>query len=480
MKRKTVLLIACAVAAAALLCAVLIVPGRQTRSVPQPDGTVSRALLIGIDSFLSAEDVTPAASQSANELAARLHDLSPDMAVTVPKTPPATPDALQALIESTLGDAADDDVSLVYLCSHGVLDAEGAAMLLCDGQTESRLTPERLERCFRAVRGQVVLVLDCCYAGAFIGKGEDAPRRLYFRDRRFHVLCSCGAEESGRYYTTSGGTGAFYFSGLLALGMDTRSGCPADADGDGRITAGEWFRAAADQLGVSVPRCYPEDDALVLFRRDPSAPLPDTPRRTAVTGVLCSDDLWTGGSTLHLGFTALRSARAAYQLVPWQDGWAFDSAAFLYDSAEPYAGGRGAVTAGRKTRTVTVDVPAGQYLLCQLFSEQGGALTLQASHIAAVPAADAEQAVSDEPPTAALRRIGSEYLLTLRAPRVCRVTAILTQNDTVTELCRDALLLPDPDGAVRLYFPAADTRGAVLSVTWDFGGVRMQREMTVK
>ena len=413
---------------------------------------VSRALLVGVDRFLSAEDVTPAASQSANELAARLRDLSPDMAVTVPQTPPATPDALQTLVETAFADAEDGDVSLLWLCSHGVRDGGGVSLLLCDGDTESRLTPQRLERCFRAVKGQVVLVLDCCYAGAFIGKGEDAARRLYFRDSRFHVLCSSGALESGRYFTTGGGNGAFYFSGLLALGVDTRCACPADANNDGRITAREWFRYAADDVGVSTPRALPEDDRLVLFRCDPEAPLPDGPERVAIGGVLSSDDLWTGGNTLRLGFTALRPARAAYQLVPWQQGWAFDSAVFLYDTAEPYAGGRGAVTAGRKTRAVRVTAERGGYVLSQLFSEKNGALTLHASHVAAVPAVDAAGAVAEHPPTCAVRALGNEYALTLRFPRVCRVTAHVEKDGTRRELCRDALLLPDPDGAARLYF----------------------------
>jgi hypothetical protein len=163
----------------------------------------------------------------------------------------------------TLDAAAPDDLVLVYYAGHGKLD--GAQLYLCTHDTE----PETLAATSVPVRDvhhyisrsacrQVVLVLDCCFAGAaadvFHTRGELSDRvEAAASARGVFLLTSCGAYEPS---LERGGTE----TGELPYGVYTRAlvdgilSGQADLYRDGRITPLELARYLQQRIPGQTPR----------------------------------------------------------------------------------------------------------------------------------------------------------------------------------------------------------------------------------
>jgi len=397
---KIGLTVCCLVASCLLPCA----------AVAQADGIrTNRALLIGVDDFVSRPSTYPSSTNNVFAIQEALQASStPFDTIMIPPEPVTGPDALAELIRDTFAQADEDDVSYLYISTHGVYDdpekATGIALLLSDGKTEGRMTPKQLQDALSGVKGTKVILLDACYSGAFIGKGmRKQPKDVYFLGDEYKVLTSSGAMEESWYWNTTESTepdvaasyeqGAFYFTQALSQSLSPRYGYPADANRDGNITLKELYTCLLENHAVSTPQVYPQEDNFVVF----SYRLNDADRANADRSPIgdvtfSSSTLSATDQKLTLEFIALRPVRVAYQVVNQREGvWRFDEAQLLYDDMEQYTAygdEQGAISPGRKVRTIALNLQnsvSGGYVLVQLVSIEDGKLTVHAGRVIAIP-----------------------------------------------------------------------------------------------
>ncbi len=162
--------------------------------------------------------------------------------------------ALRAL--GTFFTTADrDDVLLVYFSGHGKLDQIGR-LHLCMQDTETTdllstaVSSVRINEFADASRARnVVIVLDCCYAGAF--RGGDFGDAVAGPGR--YVMTSCRGTQLANDATVDNGTS--FFTQHLVEGLTSA----ADQDGDGYVSFSDLY--------AYVDRCLREDGKQIPQRR---------------------------------------------------------------------------------------------------------------------------------------------------------------------------------------------------------------------
>ncbi|NCB34518.1 MAG: hypothetical protein EOM58_00565, partial [Clostridia bacterium] len=127
-------------AAAMIILALLIslVPFHQVRARSE---SVLRALLVGSDRFVTHPDTQPAARNNIINMTQALgQDERGYQSIRVSLNEPHDADTFQNLVNDSFWDADDDDISLIYITTHGLysLDLEpmSYAMVLSDGLSE--------------------------------------------------------------------------------------------------------------------------------------------------------------------------------------------------------------------------------------------------------------------------------------------------------------------------------------------------------
>ena len=86
---------------------------------------------------------------------------------------------LQSAVDDTFGDADETDLSILYLCTHGVLSSSDDGqvyLMLGDGENEAPLGAAALQNILSGIQGEKLLIVDACYSGALIGRGAFAHR----------------------------------------------------------------------------------------------------------------------------------------------------------------------------------------------------------------------------------------------------------------------------------------------------------------
>ena len=381
-------------------------------------GRTERALLIGIDDFVSKPSAYPSSTNNVYAMQETFQAAQkPLEALLIPDEPITNAQTLSRLIRETFADAEEEDVSYLYISTHGSYapdSGEEPALLLSDGVTEGHITAAELEAAFDVIKGTKVLWLDACYSGAFLGKGQaDRFAASYFLGKDFKVLTSSGALEESWYWNEAdtdapegapdrGGDrlrpqGAFYFTHALSQSMSPRYGYPADINRDGRITLSELYDYLLLIHAASTPQVYPQRDDFVVFRYDVSAPLPEGLQRSPILDVTFSGTMLDDqGKSITVEYIATRPVRVAYQIVYQRDGkWRFDEAQLLYDNVERFTAfgdQEGAVTAGRKVRTLSISVEKAVYgyVMVQLVSIDQGRLTVHAGRVLCIPPAEGD------------------------------------------------------------------------------------------
>ena len=356
-----------------------------------------RALLIGCDHFISQQDTWPAAESNlrllSDALAAdnRRYDLIRSYSGNL-----ATVEAFEGAVLNAFQGARGQDVSLLYISTHGVFNEEAdtaqAGLLLSDGERETVLDAPSLQRILDRVSGVKVVILDACNAGAIIGKGLSGfEGQAYLTGPDYKVLCSAGGSEASWYF--QGGvepavTGASYFATVLANGLGARGDFAADQNADGLITLTEAYAFLRDNYAASTPQVYPQnDDCFVLFSYDP-----DLPRlvEKAVTDITFEETLLTAGqSEVSFSFTMQRQAELYYQIIYHQNGlWQFDQAQHFLDGEQA----DGTVLPGRKVRTLTLNTNADEfgYAMIQLITLENGQPVFQGARLLCVQPAEGE------------------------------------------------------------------------------------------
>jgi caspase domain-containing protein len=239
-----------------------------------------RALLIGNSTYPADEHNLQTLKGPVKDIAVlnralvdRDAGLFDDVDVTL--LPEATSTRAVRALGKFFGTAERDDVLLVYFSGHGKLD-ESARLHLCMQDTESTdllstaVSSTRInEFADASSAGNVVIVLDCCHAGAFrggeLGDAVAGPGR--------YVLTSCRGTQLANDATVENGTS--FFTQHLVDGLLTAA---PDSDGDGYVGFSDVYGYIDRQLraeGKQIPqRRVSGDGDLPLARRAPPAPVP--------------------------------------------------------------------------------------------------------------------------------------------------------------------------------------------------------------
>lgn len=234
-----------------------------------------RALLIGNSSFRDAANLPPlhGPATDVRVLAAALTDpvrglhRSDDVTVLVDATKQQIEEAAWRFFEQ----ARRDDQLLVYYSGHGRLDQFDRLYLCASDTACSRLLPTAVSNDYingaigHSPSRRIVILLDCCYSGAF--KGVDLPRHLAGEGR--FVISSVRGRELAADASAPGQPSAF--TGALA---DTLLSGESDGDGDGFISIDEVYRGLERRLqerNLSPQRSFDRTTAEVALCRRPAA-----------------------------------------------------------------------------------------------------------------------------------------------------------------------------------------------------------------
>ena len=441
-----------------------------------------RALLIGVDEFVSQPSAYPSSTNNVYAMQEMFQAAAePLEKILVPDAPVTSVQQLTELIQRVFGGAEAGDVSYLYISTHGLYDPENGvepALLLSDGQTENHLTPEELEAAFDGISGTKVLILDACNSGAFIGKGMtewDEPPCFLGDD--FKVITSSGAREESWYWSAGEDAkqeerqGAFYFTQALCDALSAACGYPADQNHDGSITLKELYDYLLLNHAASTPQVYPQnDDDFVIFRYDPSEPLPTGLERSPIMDVTFSDLVLDQDSReITIEYIAMRPVRVAYQLVYRREGrWEFENAQLIYDDSERFSAfgdQEGAVSAGWKQRTLRLDELADDaygYALVQLVSIDRGKLRVHAGRVLCV-------LPEEEPPAPTVEISGSFAPETGRelavfvghtSPCTLSVASLDEEGQVVERLCHRRSTRPMGLAGTTLYWDGKQRDGS--------------------
>ncbi len=237
-----------------------------------------KALLIGNSTYPADEHNLQTLKGPVKDIAAlnrALIDLTTGLFADVDVTllPEATSSRAIRALGRFFGSAARDDVLLVYFSGHGKLDQNGR-LHLCMQDTESTdllstaVSSTRINEFADASRARnVIIVLDCCHAGAF--RGADLGDAVAGPGR--YVLTSCRGTQLANDATVDNGTS--HFTQHLVDGL---LGAAAGQDRDGYVTFSDLYAYVSRRLreaGKQIPqRRVTGDGDVPLARR--SLPLP--------------------------------------------------------------------------------------------------------------------------------------------------------------------------------------------------------------
>ena len=164
-------------------------------------------------------------------------------------------------------DRRRDDLTLLYFTGHGLKDDNGLLYLAMtntrrDSLLFTALSAEQIDQAMEGcVSRQKVLILDCCYSGAFpagrISKSDTAVHALErFQGRGRTVLTASDATQySFEGNQAHGQAVQSVFTRYLVQGLRDGS---ADLDGDGDITLDELYGYVHDRVVDEMPQQRPK------------------------------------------------------------------------------------------------------------------------------------------------------------------------------------------------------------------------------
>jgi Caspase domain len=238
-----------------------------------------RALLIGNSTYPTDEHNLQTLKGPIKDIAALNRALvDPDTGLFADLDVTLLPEATSARAVRALGrffaSAERDDVLLMYFSGHGKLDQLGR-LHLCMQDTETTdllstaVSSVRVSEFADASRAKsIVIILDCCYAGAF--RGADLGAAVAGPGR--YVMSSCRGSQLANDATVDNGTS--FFTQHLVEGLREAT----DQDDDGYISFSDLYTYVDRRLrddGKQIPqRRVDADGDLALARRRQSAPVP--------------------------------------------------------------------------------------------------------------------------------------------------------------------------------------------------------------
>jgi Caspase domain len=207
---------------------------------------------------------------------------------------------IQAQIEELFSEARPDDLLLLHFSCHGLKSESGELFFAAANTRPNRLastavSADFVQRCMHASRSRsVVLLLDCCYGGAFargvtvrasgdVGVLSSFPRERARSGRGRAVITASSAMEyafEGDQLADDAGPRPSVFTAALVEGLATGE---ADRDQDGWVSLDELYDYVFDQVRQRNPHQTPSRDVemqgdLFIARRSQPvstpAPLP--------------------------------------------------------------------------------------------------------------------------------------------------------------------------------------------------------------
>ncbi len=265
---------------------------------PAPDLPEERrlALVVATETY---DDESLRRLRAPGHDAQDLRDLLADPEIggfTVTSVLDGTAQSTRIAVSDFLADLRPDDLILVYLSCHGLVDLRRRLYFAARDTTKERLSATGVEASWlldqledSRARRQVV-ILDCCFSGAFAtgAKGDDdlgLGERFHGQGRGRVVLTASRESEysfEGRPVAGQAVPGSV-FTGALVQGI--RSGA-ADLDHDGYVSVDDAYRYAFDAVQASDVEQTPQRwfygaEGEILLARSPAgvdvtaAELPD-------------------------------------------------------------------------------------------------------------------------------------------------------------------------------------------------------------
>ena len=439
---------------------------------------LTRALLVACSDFVTQEDLGAAISGNLHMVGSAL--ISADISLgnlSIEDGTIGTPEALGAAITGAFSQADEDDLSILYLCTHGVLssaDDGQVYLLLGDGQTESPLSANALYDLISGIQGEKLLILDACYSGALIGRGQPQPAQPpaipeenpallspFLMDSSVHVLTSSAGHESSWYYDSEGlSSGAVsYFASALSSGLGLYGSAEADLNGDGEVSLAELHR----HLIVAVP----SSSSQLLSARADDLNLPvasSAMLSRPLTGFSYSASLLHADDpTLDFAFTVARDGVSVqYRLVDFTDGsWDWDNARTFLDEGDD---GSALLSSGRKRRSLSLEgvMPdEGGYLMLQIFSVYENNILLCSERLIAMQSAQAEGELSLSCRPELHDSFPPELPIAVKSsvPSELSVSVYSEEGILIRRLASSQLTRPSADNLTRLYWDGRDAQG---------------------
>ena len=170
-------------------------------------------------------------------------------------------------IEGFFAERKPDDLLVLYLSCHGVKDQDGRLYFAAKDTRLQRLAASGISSRFvneqmgNSRSRQIVLLLDCCYSGAFARGfatrgGESVELKERFQGRGRVVITASSAMEyafeAGQLTSESGQPSVF--TAAVVQGLQTGE---ADRDGDGRISVDDLYDYVFEKVRQATPNQSP-------------------------------------------------------------------------------------------------------------------------------------------------------------------------------------------------------------------------------
>ena len=354
--------------------------------------------------------------------------------------------SLQSLEEVTrrfFSGVSEDDLSIIYLCTHGILNGktDEYRLILSDGTLEESVPSAAVVTLFSSLPGETLLILDACHSGCVL---RDVPADC----PSFSLLASASETESAWYYRGDGvESGSLsYFASTLCTGLGLYGLPEADQDADHSVCLNELYQYLLHALPSStVQLSSVRPEALYLPVSSESS------YRRPLTDFSYGAQLVSRTSpVLSFSFTARRQTGILYRLIEYTDSeWNWSSACTLAESAEDTG------LSGRISRALSLDTGtfSGEYVILQVFSVEADSVQLCSERLFAFfdssqpesPGFDLAGTVSEA---------GRGLTLRIASPRPAVLT-IYSRNagSRETPLLSSFLLRPSVDGTNSVFLP---------------------------
>lgn len=196
-------------------------------------------------------------------------------------------------IGTAFSEAQEGDTSLFYINAHGGYQL-GVAWL--ETREGGRIYAHELEERLRSVPGSVILIIDACNSGAFMGSASEFSAAFSaafasdsFASDKYTVITSCFSDENS--YRVTADTAiekniATVFARSFCEGLgwdlisDRSTALKADADHDRRVSVNEicayvrrrcMFYLNASRFSIQTLNASVSNPALILADRQPAA-----------------------------------------------------------------------------------------------------------------------------------------------------------------------------------------------------------------